>query len=80
MKLSRIRLLKREFLPNQLTVCQVINDEADRLTIPIQESLLRKVLRQMHFEPLELLDQGADGLLFRWKLVEPHVFVRVLHL
>ena len=56
-KASLIRLLERELPANELTVREVIDDEANRLTIPSKESLLRKVLGQMHLEPLDVFDK-----------------------
>ena len=56
-KASLIRLLERELPANELTVREVIDDEANRLTIPSKESLLRKVLGQMHLEPLNVFDK-----------------------
>ena len=56
-KASLIRLLERELPAKELTVREVIDDEANRLTIPSKESLLRKVLGQMHLEPLDVFDK-----------------------
>lgn len=79
-KLSLLRLLKSEFPPNELTICQVIDDKTNGLTISAQKRFLRKVLRQVHLEPLQLFDQRINRFLFRTKLFEPHVWIRILHL